>query len=201
MPNGPPARATERGDADARCRMRADAGACQKRSATNHNFCVQIRRMARSGKVNGWLKRGEAPAAAPRIETESQPLPDVAARAVPAAAGDPRGADPQNGGETEPAGEFRSDYFSDLHARVVAVLDYPPRAKNERVEGTVVVRVRIDRDGRIQSSQVAESSGSRVLDRHALRVTKRAAPFGPVPAHFEADDLAFELPVEFALRD
>ncbi len=145
--------------------------------------------------------REPAPAAAPRIETESQPLPHVAARAVPAAAGDLRGADLQNGGETEPAGEFRSDYFSDLHARVVAVLDYPPRAKNERVEGTVVVRVRIDRDGRIQSSQVAESSGSRVLDRHALRITKRAAPFGPVPAHFEADDLAFELPVEFALRD
>jgi len=145
--------------------------------------------------------RDPAPAVAPRIETESQPLPDVAAAAVTAVAGDPRGADPQNGGQTEPAGEFRSDYFSDLHAQVVAARDYPRRARLDGVEGTVVLRVRIDRDGRIQSSEVAETSGSRVLDRHALRITKRAAPFGPVPADFEAADLAFELPVEFALRD
>ena len=44
-------------------------------------------------------------------------------------------------------------------------------------------------------------SVTRVLDRHAARIARRAAPFGRVPVHFEDDDLAFELPVEFRLSD
>ncbi len=146
--------------------------------------------------------RARPPAAPPRVDTESQPIADVAAGPGTAAAGDPRGAVPRSGGvEARPLGASRSDYFSALHARVQRALDYPRRARLDSIQGTVVLRIRLDRDGRIQSSQVTESSGSRVLDRHAVRIAKRAAPFGPVPVHFEDDDLAFELPVEFALTD
>ncbi len=145
--------------------------------------------------------RARPPAAPSRVETESQAVADVAAGPATAAGDDPRGAALQSGVEASPLGTSRSDYFSALHARVQRALDYPRRARLDSIQGTVVLRIRIDRDGRIQSSQVTESSGSRVLDRHAVRIAKRAAPFGPVPVHFEDDDLAFELPVEFALTD
>ncbi len=141
------------------------------------------------------------PPAPSRVETESQAVADVAAGPVTAAGDDPRGAALQSGVEASPLGTSRSDYFSALHARVQGTLDYPRRARLDSTQGTVVLRLRIDRDGRIQSSQVVESSGSRVLDRHAARIARRAAPFGRVPVHFEDDDLAFELPVEFTLSD
>ena len=129
-------------------------------------------------------------------------MADVAAGPVAATVGgDPPGAVPQSGVEASPLGASRSDYFSALHARVQGALDYPRRARLDGAQGTVVLHLRIDRDGRIQSSQVVESSGSRALDRHAGRIAKRAAPFGRVPVHFEDDDLAFELPVEFTLTD
>ena len=146
------------------------------------------------------------PPAPPRIETANPSRADVAAgpmAAGPIAArvGDTLGAEPRSEIETSPHGAIRSEYFSALHARVQGALDYPRRARLDGVEGTVVLHLRIDRDGRIQGSHVVESSGSRVLDRHAVRIAKRAAPFGRVPTHFEVADLAFELPVEFALSD
>jgi protein TonB len=96
-------------------------------------------------------------------------------------------------------GGDRADYFDALFLQVVSALDYPRRARLEEIEGLVVLELRIDRSGRLESCRVAESSGSPLLDRHALRIARRAAPFGKVPASFEAADLDFELPLEFAL--
>ena len=93
------------------------------------------------------------------------------------------------------------DYFGALHAQVVDALDYPRRARLEQIEGSVLLEMRIDRQGRLAHSAVAESSGSSLLDRHALRVARRAAPFGAVPAGLTNAELSFELPVEFQLPD
>jgi protein TonB len=98
-------------------------------------------------------------------------------------------------------GPHAADYFDAVVAQMAASLDYPRRAQLESIEGRVLLDVRIDREGELEHCAVVESSGSRLLDRHALRVAKRAAPFGPVPASFEDADLSFELPVDFSLRD
>jgi protein TonB len=80
------------------------------------------------------------------------------------------------------------------------VLDYPRRARREQIEGTVLVSIRIDRQGRVASCRVRESSGSALLDRHAVRTIHRAAPFGAVPASTDDSDLDFDLPLEYRLR-
>jgi protein TonB len=95
----------------------------------------------------------------------------------------------------------RRDYFDGLYARVVDALDYPRRARLEQIEGTVLLEMRIDRRGRLTHCAVAESSGSTLLDRHAVRIARRAAPFDAVPSTFSEADLSFELPLEFSLRD
>ncbi len=98
-------------------------------------------------------------------------------------------------------GDAGADYFDALFARVFAALDYPRRARLDKIEGTVVLSIRIDREGRIERAEVAESSGSPLLDRHAMRIARRAAPFGAVPDFLADTDLIFELPVEFALTN
>lgn len=45
------------------------------------------------------------------------------------------------------------------------------------------VRIVLDRDGSLVSAQVVRSSGSRRLDRQALDLVRRAAPFPPPPSH------------------
>ena len=128
---------------------------------------------------------------------------DVAAGPAGAAAAGSGRAGAGASNDTSPVldGEASDDYFDAVFARVQSALEYPRRARLERIEGTVVLRLRLDRGGRIDRMQVAESSGSLLLDRQAMRIVRRAAPFGPPPARLDDDSLAFELPLEFVLTD
>jgi protein TonB len=110
------------------------------------------------------------------------------------------GAAQHSGTEAEAGGSNARDYFSALHERVLAVREYPRRARREQIEGRVLLSIRIDRAGQVESCRVRESSGSGVLDRHAIRTIERAAPFGIVPASIDDRELDFDLPVEYELR-
>ncbi len=57
--------------------------------------------------------------------------------------------------------------------------NYPARALDEGVEGSVGVSVTVTPDGRVGSCSVTRSSGSRDLDRAACEGMKRYAEFNP----------------------
>jgi periplasmic protein TonB len=98
------------------------------------------------------------------------------------------------GGDADPALEA---YFARLFRAARRSLErrYPSTAD----EGVVLLRVQIDRGGRIARCEVVESSGSPALDRAAVRDFRRAGPFGPVPSGASSRDLLFDYPVEYAL--
>ena len=75
---------------------------------------------------------------------------------------------------------------------------YPRRARRLRIEGEGRLRIRIDGEGRAVALELERSTGNRLLDRAALDMARRAAPYPPPP---EADgELEFVVPVVFALR-
>lgn len=49
---------------------------------------------------------------------------------------------------------------------------YPEAARRGSIEGTVVVRFRVDRRGRVENVELQQSSGSDLLDREALRTVQ-----------------------------
>lgn len=110
----------------------------------------------------------------------------------PGAPGDGRAGEGGDGGGADPAGDA---YFERLFRSARRSLErrYPRTAD----QGVVVLRVRIDRGGGVARCDVAESSGSRELDRAAVRGFRRAAPFGPVPDGVSDRDLVFDYPVEY----
>src|SRR5207244_11292956 len=55
---------------------------------------------------------------------------------------------------------------------------YPAAAREQRVEGVVVLSILVGVDGRVVDVSVAASSGSRVLDNAAFSAVKRW-PFAP----------------------
>ena len=110
------------------------------------------------------------------------------------------GESTRSGVEIEAGGSQANDYFTALYERVIGVHDYPRRAQREQIEGTVLLSIRIDRQGRVASCRVRESSGAAVLDRQAVRTVHRAAPFGAVPASTDDSELDFDLPLEYRLR-
>lgn len=68
------------------------------------------------------------------------------------------------------------------------------------LKGTVVVRFTLDPSGAIVSREVAESSGSKVLDDAALASIDRAAPFPPMPESISDATMVVSVPFKFSVR-
>src|SRR3954454_4482144 len=78
--------------------------------------------------------------------------------------------------------------------QLVSKREFPPGAKGQG--GAAKVKFVIDRQGKLLSKELVESTGSELLDAAAaLRMVERAEPFPEPPA--EVTDLTFTVPVVF----
>lgn len=76
--------------------------------------------------------------------------------------------------------------------------DYPRQALRNRETGTVLLRVDVGTDGRVRSVSVARGSGSRDLDRAAVRAVQRWR-FEPARRGGEAVMGTVDVPIDFKL--
>lgn len=77
--------------------------------------------------------------------------------------------------------------------------EYPRAARLRRIEGVVVLRLTIERSGRLAEAAVAESSGSPLLDDAALAMARRAAPMPPLPRGGGVERVVMLVPIAFRL--
>lgn len=112
----------------------------------------------------------------PVVQAVPQPLaapaqvaPAVSAPPAPPA---PAAAAPVSAAPAPPAGPVEA---GDLSARLVSFTPpaYPTESRRQREEGTVVLSLLLDTDGRVAEIAVAKSSGSSRLDRAALDAARR----------------------------
>jgi periplasmic protein TonB len=131
-----------------------------------------------------------APVAPPK-PTPAKPapapvVPDAAAVAAAKAAHDAQQDDLLNG------------YFSTVRKQVLTNIQYPRRAVKENIEGMVMMRIKVNRNGGLNSVEVAQSADD-LLDAEGERAVKKAAPF-PKPAEtLEGNDFEFIIPIVFKL--
>ena len=60
-------------------------------------------------------------------------------------------------------------------------LNYPERARANRLYGSLRLLVAIEPDGTLRDVRVVDSSGHKVLDEAAVRIVRLAAPYAPFP--------------------
>jgi len=77
---------------------------------------------------------------------------------------------------------------------------YPAAARRRGLEGTVIVRLRVDARGRVLAAEVLKGSGSKLLDGAALAALKRWR-FTPGQDQKGTVESTVTVPVEFALRE
>ncbi|ENO86172.1 energy transducer TonB, partial [Thauera linaloolentis] len=77
---------------------------------------------------------------------------------------------------------------------------YPRAAQRRRLEGVVLVRFAVDRQGRVLRVGIARASGHAPLDDEAVATVHRAAPLPPPPADIPGDPVEVTTPVDFFLR-
>lgn len=102
-----------------------------------------------------------------------------------------------------PARQASNNISATWEAQLLAHLEkyrrYPAAARARREQGVVHVRFRINREGRLLSTEVLRSSGSTVLDRAALDTLRRAQPLPAIPPE-KPDSLELTVPVEFFVK-
>jgi len=86
--------------------------------------------------------------------------------------------------------EYRfAQYIEDWRIKVERIgnLNYPQRARELGIHGSLQVSVSIRADGSVENVEVSRSSHHRLLDAAALRIVKLAAPFSPLPPSITKD--------------
>lgn len=90
-------------------------------------------------------------------------------------------------------------YRDRLLAYIERYRRYPPEAQRNAVEGVVILKFTIDRQGQVRAAWIGRSSGSPILDNEAMSAIRRAAPLPPIPADWPSR-LDVTLPIPFTLE-
>lgn len=76
---------------------------------------------------------------------------------------------------------------------------YPPLARQRRIQGTGMLQITINRNGKVLSAQLVKKTGYRILDKTLKQLPKRASPFPAMPTQLTAATMTFSVPVRFGL--
>jgi len=102
--------------------------------------------------------------------------------------------------EDEAAADVRSAYFAGIMRRIYGAVRYPAGARLRNQQGTACIQFTIGSDGSLLSHAILESSNFDTLDRAAGQSIVRAAPFPPIPAELELQQLTLTVPISFHLE-
>jgi len=72
-------------------------------------------------------------------------------------------------------------------------LNYPEKAKQDKIYGNLTMKVAINKDGTINAINIMQSSGNKLLDDSALRIVRLAAPFKPLSREMSKDTDVLEI--------
>ena len=142
-------------------------------------------------------------ATAPTLITVPPPVFTVRTIAPPPVAVQPPVAAPAPAAIPAPqksAGETRDSYLGRVLAQLNRFKQYPRSARQAHIEGVVMLHFVMDADGRVQSFEIAKSSGRPVLDAEALALILRAQPLPALPVDFPTRILDAIVPIEFSLN-
>ncbi len=69
----------------------------------------------------------------------------------------------------------------------VGNLNYPDAARKNKVSGSLILDVALNKDGSINQITVRRPSGHKILDDAAIRIVELASPYSPFPDHIREE--------------
>lgn len=130
-----------------------------------------------------------------KAERKSAPAKPAAA---PAARPSRVASAPNPGEDSVGAREGQASWNAEVVAQIRRAAAYP--SDGNGASGTVMLNVVIDRNGRLLSRRLAGSSGSPALDRAALGIIERAAPFPRFPPAMAQAQVSRTVPLHLRPR-
>ena len=88
-----------------------------------------------------------------------------------------------------------------LQAHLQRFQKYPRSAQRRNIEGTVWLRFRMGRDGKVLGYSIERTSEHDVLDEAALAMLERAQPLPPLPDDVPGQSIELIIPANFNIDD
>ncbi|PKN06268.1 MAG: hypothetical protein CVU72_05355, partial [Deltaproteobacteria bacterium HGW-Deltaproteobacteria-7] len=92
-------------------------------------------------------------------------------------------------------------YLAGVKRKILRLWTYPVAAYKKNEEGVVVVRISVDANGALARAMLMTSSGFVTLDASTLDVIRAAAPFQPLPGHYELSRLHIIASFSYRMKD
>ena len=92
------------------------------------------------------------------------------------------------------------DYARAIKERILSRWKYPPEAKNNLIEGKLLIVFSLGRQGEMKEILIAESSGYGILDTEAMRAIRSAAPFPSFPNHVTVSRLNIKASFDYRIK-
>jgi periplasmic protein TonB len=89
---------------------------------------------------------------------------------------------------------------STLAAHIDRFKRYPSEARAHGEQGVATVVFTMNRDGRVLTSRIVQSSGSAALDQETLQMLTRAQPMPKPPDGMQGMELSLAVPIRFNIR-
>jgi len=80
-------------------------------------------------------------------------------------------------------------YFAGIKRKIELVWQYPQEAAAAGLQGDLVIDFVIERSGKLESVELLQGSGHKVLDDEALGSIRKAAPYNPIPDQYKIPNL------------
>ena len=172
---------------------RPEAGGAPGPAAAKGETPVKKKKPPGQGNIQAAVPRddGVPPAAPPADEAARAPAPAAGGGGPPVV--EAQAPKASTGGGPAPAKKHAvsGGILSAISSAVRKEVVYPPVARKNHLEGTVLVSFRIAKDGSALDIHVAESSGSGILDEAAVEAVKKGKAYPSVdqpvivPVHFK----------------
>lgn len=156
-------------------------------------------------KVDASLK----PAFALPLKAEAQPTEtkvqadEARQTTAPQAIEAPKDKDdkaPVEGASTTAPSDAEQAWEGKVLARLQRNKRYPAQAQSAGQQDTIMVRMLIDRKGRLIQAAIIRSRGFGLLDNEVLQLAKRAGPYPAPPESVAGDPITLVVPVEFFIK-
>ncbi len=92
------------------------------------------------------------------------------------------------------------EYMLELKSWLNLYKKYPQQAYRLKQQGVVIVSLKVEKTGKIISSEIKRSSGHKLLDQEVNNMIKRASKIPALPADFPRDTLELLIPIRFKVR-
>lgn len=91
-------------------------------------------------------------------------------------------------------------YLASIVQKLHRSLRYPESAREKRISGTTTVQFTVNLKGQVSGERIHTPSGHPELDKEALALIKRAAPFKPIPSSLGHETMTLTVPIRFSLK-